>query len=137
MVPVFLSQACAQALPSTTQDLGLMRCRTPALEAQLKNGLNTGLTKATVYRLDENFDPVCLSGAINFQEPSDDGFIWAGNLLLLRRPGLQSNDPDGFDKDGKGGIFAMNGRIRYEDISFTIESYKGKTPIDVCALLAA
>jgi len=128
--PVFISGFFIEGLPA------------PAVAAHAKHNLNTGhTTTVKIYRLDGNND--CTSppfvhkaAGINFENPSDDGFVWKGNFVLFRPRGQISNDPGGFDVDGRGGFFVLNGRLTFEDTSFTIKKYVGKKPVDVCALLA-
>ena len=135
-------QAIFATSPSPFQVFFIDGLPAPAAVAQDKNELNTGRTPiAKIYRLDENLDctsPPFVHRAVGFnaQAESDDGFSWKGKFVLFRPRGQFSNDPGGFDVDGNGGFFVLNGQLTFEDTSFTIKKYKGKTSVDVCAALA-
>jgi hypothetical protein len=126
--------------PVFVSGLGIEGLPLPAGQAHAKNDLNTGrLHELQVYRLDQNSNcataPYVHNGAGNFQPGSNEGFSWQGNFVLLRPAGQISNDPGGLDRDGTGGIWAVKGKVTFSDTAFTMKSYKGKTPVDICAIL--
>jgi hypothetical protein len=124
------------------EGFGLQGLPTPAANATVGKDLNVGVTTSVkVYRLDDIKDCtsapfVAKKGGVNFEATSDEGFTWKGNFLMFRPPGQLSMDPGGFDTDGEGGFFLMNGALTFKDSNFTIVEYKGKTPVDICDLLA-
>jgi hypothetical protein len=113
----------------------------PAAAAHLKQNLRNGLSPDLgVFRVSED-DMTCNSIVKSYISKGKGGRIvvtksgetWNGNLLIFR-PANQTSYVDAFP-DQVGGLWEISGRIVFEGNDFTIRSYSGKKPIDICALL--
>ncbi len=95
---------------------------------------------STIYRVTENQPcsdiissfPFAGAGAnLKLVDPAS----WKGNFLLVRPAGQTSLDPE--IPDGVGSLFILNGQITFTDTkTFTVKSYEGNTPLDICAALS-
>jgi hypothetical protein len=113
----------------------------PAAAAHLKNGLRNGVgPNIGIFRVSKD-DMTCnsivktyiYSGKGSRIVTTNAGETWNGNLLVFRPP-FQTSYVKEFP-DQVGGVWAISGKLVFEGTDFTIRSYSGKKPIDICKIL--
>ena len=112
--------------------------------SQMNPGANVGKNPPTgIHRVVEGAENPCENIVKSYisqgtganLSPSQDGeFSWKGSFIIARPAGQTSLIPDVFP-DQEGGLWDVNGRVTYKGNDFTLLSYAGSPPFDICEYL--
>jgi hypothetical protein len=113
-----------------------------ATEAMGRNEIFGGTTpNAGFYKVGDDFSCNSVESSYifkgkgsRFEIPGDGKYQWNGNIVIFRPAGQTSYAPQFPDQEG--GIWQVSGRVSFEGNDFTLVSYSGKAPFDICQYLA-